>query len=462
MQREKPHLLFARTALTHEGWQRDVVVSIDASGHIAALEPSGKKPEGAAVFDLLLPGIANVHSHAFQRAMAGLTETASGAGQDNFWSWRQVMYHFTKRLTPEHIEIIARHFYIELLKQGYTAVGEFHYLHHDAAGKPYAARTELSDRIIAAAQSAGIYLTHMPVLYETANFGGVGPHEGQRRFIHALGDYLSLLEALRKRQHAGMRLGVAPHSLRAVTPDSLQALVKALPGMGIGDCPIHIHVAEQQKEVDDCLSWSGKRPVEWLLAHAPVGPQWCLIHATHATEDEIRHMAASGAVAGLCPTTEANLGDGIFPAEAYLRSGGRFGIGSDSNVCVSPWEEMRQMEYVQRLTTRRRNVLHGDGMASVGRTLFTRTASGGAQALGMNSGVIAPGCRADMVALATDTPLLSGKQGDQLLDTLVFASAAAAITHVWVGGECVIEHGAHRLEQESASQWRAVLKEIAA
>lgn len=443
MQWETPGVVCARHALTAEGWRQDVAIRI-GGGAVTAIGPA---PAGAAMFDVLLPGMANVHSHAFQRAMAGLTEFASAEGRDNFWNWREVMYHFLEILTPEDVERVARQFYIELLKQGYTAVGEFHYLHNDSKGHPYADPAELSHRIIAAAAASGIHLTHLPVMYETANFGGIPAHEGQRRFALTPGSYLRLLESLQKhyRDTPGLSLGIAPHSLRAVTPETLAHLHSALPGLGLAGCPIHIHAAEQEKEVADCLSWSGKRPVEWLLAAQPVDKSWCVIHATHMTPQETAGLAASGAVAGLCPTTEANLGDGIFPAEAYARAGGRIAIGSDSNVCTSPWEELRLMEYAQRLTLKKRNVLTGPYGAAVGRNLFERAARGGAQALGLNAGRIAIGARADLVALAMDTPWLVDKTADALLNTVIFGSPPR-VTDVFVAGRQVVAQGRHMLD----------------
>ncbi|NBO19572.1 MAG: formimidoylglutamate deiminase [Proteobacteria bacterium] len=440
MQWETPGVVCARHALTAEGWQQDVAIRI-SGGVITAIEPA---PAGAKAFDLLLPGMANVHSHAFQRAMVGLTEFASAEGKDNFWSWREVMYHFLETLTPEDVERVARQFYIELLEQGYTAVGEFHYLHNDSKGRPYADPAELSHRIIAAATAAGIHLTHLPVMYETANFGGIPAQEGQRRFVHTADSYLKLLESLQKnyRDTADVSLGVAPHSLRAVTPETLKKIFEALPGLGLAAAPRHIHAAEQEKEVADCLAWSGRRPVQWLLETQAVDSHWCLIHATHMTPQETAGLAASGAVAGLCPTTEANLGDGIFPAEAYAQDGGRMAIGSDSNVCTSPWEELRLMEYAQRLTLKKRNVLAGAYGASVGRSLFERAARGGAQALALPAGQIAVGLRADLVAVAQNSPWLVDKSGDAILNTLIFGSPPA-VTDVFVSGRHVVREGRH-------------------
>lgn len=460
MQWERPQQLFARAALTHHGWQENVLVEMDTTGLISRVTPNAQMPAGIPSFDLLLPGMSNVHSHAFQRAMAGLTETAGGSNDDNFWSWRQVMYRFKQRLKPSHVEAIAQYLYIELLKQGYTAVGEFHYLHNDASGTPYADRTELSQRIITAAQASGIHLTLLPVYYEASGFGGKPATEGQERFIHTPDDFLALIRTLKSQISGQMNLGIAPHSLRAVSGSSLNLLLNALPALGMEDCPVHIHVSEQMQEVEDCMAWSGKRPVQWLLDNAPVAENWCLVHATHAGPQELAGIAERKAVVGLCPTTEANLGDGIFPAADYLRQDGRFAIGSDSNVCVSPWDELRQMEYAQRLATRRRNVLVTEATPSVGYSLYTQAAMGGAQALGLKGGAIAPGRRADLVAVDTSAPLFAGKKWDQWLDTLIFILQAPPVSHVWIAGRCVIENGHHRLEEQSAHAWRNTIREI--
>jgi len=453
MQWKRYKAVFARKALTTQGWQKDVLINIDEGGLISAVEDSATSPPGAPSFDLVLPGMANVHSHAFQRAMTGLTEIASGEGRDNFWSWREVMYKFTFGLTPEAIEIIARALYIELLKHGYTAVGEFHYLHHDAQGKPYANVTELSDRIVTAARAAGIHLTHLPVMYETGNFGGKPTNDGQRRFLNTPDAYLKLLGELKKKYGDAddITLGVAPHSLRAVKPETLRAILEALE-----HCPMHMHIAEQEKEVADCLQWSRKRPMEWLLDNFNVDARWCLIHATHMTPEETATLAKTGATVGLCPTTEANLGDGIFQAEHFLTADGSFGIGTDSNVCTSPWEELKMMEYAQRLATRRRNVLCTESTPSAGRTLFARAAAGGAKALGINAGILAPETRADLVALSMEHPLLHSRKNDTILDTLIFG-ATAVVTDVFVAGRRVVENGAHAQEEESAEKLRQII-----
>lgn len=439
MQRETPKAIFANQALTARGWQRDVLITLE-NGRIKAITTSSTHAAGTLHYPLILPGLCDVHSHAFQRAMAGLTERTGGKADDNFWSWREVMYDFLGRFTPEDVERIARDLYMELLAHGYTSVGEFHYLHNNIDGSHYTNPSEMADAIVRAAASSGIHLTLLPVMYETSNFGGKPANAGQKRFTHAPDAFLKLMEKLAKQygKSDAVRLGIAPHSLRAVPPQSLAMILDALPSLGLAGCPVHIHAAEQIKEVEDCLAWSGKRPVEWLLANHDINERWCFIHATHMNVAETKALAKSGAVAGLCPTTEANLGDGIFPAETYIKSGGRFAVGSDSNVCVSPFEELKTMEYAQRLSQRRRAILF-EASPSVGRSLFEKAASGGAQALGVKSGVIAEGMRADLIAPDMSHSLLAGKTGDAVLDTLMFG-LHPRMTDVFVAGRHVI-HG---------------------
>jgi formimidoylglutamate deiminase len=471
--------LFAESALLPDGWARDVLLAIAADGAIeavipdAAADPRAKAARRAA--GPVLPGMPNLHSHAFQRAMAGLAERAGEAGtpgaDDSFWTWREVMYGFVNRLAPDQVEAIAAQLYVEMVKAGYTAVGEFHYLHHGLDGTPYGDRAELSERVIAAAGRAGIGITHLPVLYAQGGFGGKPPGPGQRRFINDLDGFLRIVESLRER-HRGdpqVRVGIAPHSLRAVTPQLLSDAVAALDRMD-DSAPIHIHIAEQTKEVDDCLEWSGRRPVEWLLDNQPVAARWCLVHATHMTEGETGRLADSGAVAGLCPTTEANLGDGLFPAPAYLARGGVFGIGSDSHISVSPVEELRWLEYGQRLITRQRNVLHGArqgrsnsaGSASVGATLLDGALAGGARALGRRIGRLEAGCRADLIVLDPDAPTLAGRSGDRLVDAAIFAGNLNPVRDVMVGGKWVVEDGIHVAEEDVLTRFRTALRELAA
>ncbi|MFQ5775746.1 MAG: formimidoylglutamate deiminase [Kiloniellaceae bacterium] len=441
--------LFAARALLPDGWARDVLLEIAPDGSFAAVTPNAEAGGAPRAGGPVLPGMANLHSHAFQRAMAGLTERA-GPDEDSFWTWREVMYGFVHRLSPEQVEAIAAQLYIEMLKAGYTAVGEFHYLHHDPDGRPYADPAEMSRRVIAAARAAGIGITHLPVLYGYGDFGGQPARAGQRRFLNDPERFLKLVGTLIADTRADPQVcvGIAPHSLRAITAETLAAALEGLDALD-AHAPIHIHVAEQMKEVHDCIAWSGERPLEWLLRNADLGPRWCLIHATHVTEEEARRLAESGAVAGLCPTTEANLGDGVFPAPAYLAAGGAFGIGSDSHVSLSPIEELRWLEYGQRLTLRRRNVLaEGAQAASVGARLYKGALAGGARALGRPIGRIAPGCRADLVVVDEARPALIGKADDVLLDALVFAGNENPVRDVMVGGAWRVRDGRHAREAE--------------
>ncbi|RVJ37665.1 formimidoylglutamate deiminase, partial [Sinorhizobium medicae] len=345
------HRLFAEQALLPTGWSENVAISIDQAGSIVAVEAGQlATPEDERLCGPVVPTMTNLHSHAFQRAMAGLAEVA-GTGDDSFWTWREEMYRTVGLVDPDDVEAIGAKLYVEMLKGGFGRVVEFHYLHHQLDGTPYADPAEMSLRILRAAQTSGIGLTHLPVFYARANFGGAAPKAGQRPFLHDPDRFLALLDRLSPAcEAAGATLGYAIHSLRAATPEEMGVILESSPVTG----PIHIHVAEQPREVEDCLAWSGQRPVEWLLDNMPVDERWCAIHATHMTPGETRRLAHSGAVAGLCPATEANLGDGIFPAVDYLAAGGRFGVGTDSHVATSVAEELRLLEYGQRLRDRRR------------------------------------------------------------------------------------------------------------
>lgn len=454
--------LFAERALLHSGWARNALLDIADDGRIASIVTDTERGEAEAVAGPLIPGMSNLHSHAFQRAFAGYSER-KGPGEDSFWTWRQVMYDFVGRISPEQVEIIAHQLYIEMLKAGYTAVGEFHYLHHDVDGGAYGNFTELSDRVIAAAESAGIAITHLPVLYAHSGFGGQPPSAGQRRFINRGDEYAVLLQDLfSKHGHKpNVRIGCAPHSLRAVTPDALRDALSALDSLD-ALAPVHIHIAEQTKEVEDCLAWSGKRPVEWLLDNIEVDARWCLVHATHLSDSERTRLAATKAVAGLCLTTEANLGDGLFPAKAYFAEGGRFGVGSDSHVSVSPVEELRLLEYGQRLIHRSRAVLASAEQPSVGRTLWQGASSGGGQALGLDSGIIVPGFRADFVVLDERVPALFGKDEDYLLDAAIFAGNHNPVRDVMVGGRWVVRDGRHADEDAVARRFAEVQRQVRA
>ncbi|QWW71608.1 formimidoylglutamate deiminase [Rhizobium sp. WYJ-E13] len=444
--------LHAATALLAEGWRKNVRLTL-ADGRIAAIETDVAPDASDDRHAVLLPAMPNLHSHAFQRAMAGLAEVR-GPASDSFWSWRTVMYRFALSMTPDHVEAVAAKLYMEMLEAGFCRVGEFHYLHHDKDGSPYANIAEMAERIGAASAETGIGLTLLPVLYAHSGFGGADPIEGQRRFINSTESFARLMDGCRQvtGRLSGAEIGVAPHSLRAVTPDELSVAI-ALAGNG----PIHIHVAEQVKEVEDCLAWSGARPVQWLLDHTPVDQRWCLIHATHMTEDETRRMAKSGAIAGLCPITEANLGDGTFSAPLFLTEGGRFGIGSDSNILISVAEELRQLEYSERLALRARNVIASTG-GSTGQALFEQALAGGGEALKAPSGLVA-GNYADIVSL--DTRAVSYLSEDRLLDHWIFAGGVA-VDSVWALGRKQVENGRHLRRDLIDRRFVAAMNELLA
>ena len=442
--------LHAQAALLPGGWARDVRIEI-AGGRIAGIAvgvPAQASDERHAA---LIPAMPNLHSHAFQRAMAGLAEVR-GPGSDSFWSWRTVMYKFALSMTPDDVEAVAAQLYMEMLEAGFCRVGEFHYLHHDRDGSPFANIAEMAERIGAASAEAGIGLTLLPVLYARSGFGGGAPIEGQRRFINGPDRFATLMDGCRRMIATldGAVLGLAPHSLRAVTPEELAFAVD------LGrDGPIHIHVAEQVKEVEDCIAWSGARPVEWLFDHAEVDARWCLIHATHMTEDETRRMARSGAIAGLCPITEANLGDGTFPAPQFLEEGGRYGIGSDSNILISLSEELRQLEYSQRLALRARNVV-APASGSTGHTLYDRAVEGGELALGVKTG-LSEGNSADLVALdVSAVPYLSS---DQWLDQWLFAGGIR-VDAVWALGRKQVSGGRHVRRDAISMRFQAAMRRL--
>ncbi|MDZ3833523.1 MAG: formimidoylglutamate deiminase [Sphingopyxis sp.] len=448
--------LHFRHALLPGGWAGQVRIGI-ADGRIVTLAEGVEAEADDARHAVGLPGMPNLHSHAFQRGMAGLAEVR-GPGGDSFWTWRDIMYRFVDRIDPDGLRAIAALAYVEMLESGFTRVGEFHYLHRAPGGDAYADPAEMTRAIVAAAADTGIALTHLPVFYAHAGFGGTPPNPGQRRFVHDLDGFARLLDAARAAAAdlPDAIVGVAPHSLRAVTEDELGALA----GLA-GGSPIHIHIAEQVKEVEDCLAWSGQRPVEWLLGHAAVDPRWCLVHATHMTEAETRALAASGAVAGLCPVTEANLGDGLFPAEAFLAAGGRFGVGSDSNVLIDMSEELRWFEYGQRLFARGRNILAPGAGRSTGQALFDGALTGGAQALGVAAG-LAVGHAADMVSLDIRHPSLGGRSGAALIDSFLFAAGRGAIDCVWRRGAEVVRGGRHVARDRIAADYRRALEPLVA
>ncbi|KQX19224.1 MULTISPECIES: formimidoylglutamate deiminase [unclassified Sphingomonas] len=442
-------------ALLPGGWAVDVALLV-RDGLVAAVDAGAAAPRtDAERHAIALPGLPNLHSHAFQRGMAGLAEVNLG-GDDSFWSWRETMYRFVARLTPDHLHAIAAMAYAEMLETGFTRVGEFHYLHRDIGGAAFDDPAAMSLAIVEAAAETGIALTHLPVFYAHSGFGGAAAGEGQRRFLHDVDGYAALLDRLRQPIEAlpDAVLGVAPHSLRAVTPEELAAVAALVGG------PVHIHVAEQVKEVEDCLAWSGARPVEWLLDHAAVDARWCLVHATHMTDGEARRAAASGAVAGLCPITEANLGDGIFPAEVFLAAGGAYGVGSDSNILIDASEELRLLEYGQRLAHRRRNRLAPPG-ASVGDTLYRSALAGGARALGAPA-ALAVGNPADFVTLDADHPSLAERREGLLADGWLFAAGRQAVDGVWRRGHRLVTAGRHVDRARIAARYRRILGELLA
>ncbi|HEV3011572.1 MAG TPA: formimidoylglutamate deiminase [Burkholderiales bacterium] len=436
---------FAREALLPQGWARDVVISVDKGAivEVAANSRGGEKLAGP-----VLPGMANLHSHAFQRAMAGLTEMR-GPGEDDFWTWRELMYRFVERVTPAQAKAIAAQLYLEMLTHGYTAVAEFHYVHHPAG---------MLMSHLEAARDTGIAITLLPSLYTWSGFGRKPLQPRQKRFSSDVSQILSMLEHARRHVSPEANLGVAPHSLRAVDPQALKELVAAVPA----DAPVHIHAAEQTREVDECKAALGKRPVEWLLSEMPVDRRWCVVHATQVTDEEMRALAASGAVAGLCPTTEGNLGDGIFPLAEYRASHGRYGIGGDSHVSRDPTEELRLLEYFQRVMKRKRNLTRSERNPSVGTTLWLEAAAGGAQALGRRMGAIAAGMRADLVVLDQESVDLTGRSGDAIANAFIFSGARSLVRDVMVAGRWVVREKRHPKARAAAAAYKRTLKALLA
>ncbi|MGA9828039.1 MAG: formimidoylglutamate deiminase [Rhodanobacteraceae bacterium] len=472
--------LFAEHLWVPRGFVHNARVDV-AGGTIAEVSRDAACGDAEIVGRWVIPGMPNVHSHAFQRAMAGLTERRPGTvatGEDrealipdrtlqvdNFWTWREVMYAFAGRIDPDALHAIAAQLYVEMLKAGYTRVCEFHYLHQQPDGSPYADPAAMSLALIEAAEETGIGLTLLPTLYMTGGFDGRALSERQRRFGLDLDGYLRLVEQLRAVRSPGLRIGVAFHSLRAVPEDAMRMLLECETAHG---SPIHIHIAEQIGEVQDCLAIRNARPVEWLLDHMPVDRRWCVVHATHLTDEETRRLAATGAVVGLCPTTEANLGDGIFPLKAWRDANGAVGIGSDSHVSVSPVEELRWLEYGQRLNLRHRNIAADPG-ASVGATLWSAAFDGGARACGIPTGVFAVNgghdsvpARADLLVLDDESPLLAANAAASVLDCLVFAGNTPLVKHVMVEGTWRVRNAHHEDEERIAMRYRKTIEALTA
>lgn len=446
--------LFVEKALLSDGWAHNVRITID-EGIITGINHSPKQAHDTEM-PIVIPGMTNVHSHAFQRAFAGLTELKT-SNQDNFWSWREAMYSLLSHLGPDEIEIITQQLYVEMLKAGYTHVGEFHYIHNDKDGKPYRDHTIMSSSIIDVAIDIGIRITHLPVFYAHSGFGGKSPTEGQKRFLHTPQSFLSLYTELDSyyANHPSVKIGIAPHSLRASTPDELTELFENV----ASTTRIHIHIAEQLAEVEDCCAWSGQRPVDWLYDHFDIDSRWCLVHATHVTESELKRIADSKTSVGLCPTTEANLGDGIFPTAEYLARGGKICIGSDSHVSISPIEELRFLEYEQRLIHRKRGILSSPGK-SVGQSLWMETATNGSNALGTAGGSISIGRCADLIALNPNCPSLITKDDRTRMDGVVFDGNINPVTDVMVNGQWVIKDCHHPAENEIFNAFRALCRKL--
>ena len=450
--------LFARHALLPEGWRKDVLIEWDAGGDISVVTV-GAAAAGAEVAEYALPGMINLHSHSFQRALGGRTEKAGGAVrqvQDSFWTWRELMYRFARNITPEHIEAIAAQLFAECLRHGYTSLCEFHYVQRAPDGAMYRRPAETAERVIAAARLTGIGMTMLPVLYSYSGFGQSPLKPEQQRFRTDARDVLRVIEALAPLRDAQTEVGVAPHSLRAASVEQIGEVLASLPATR----PVHIHIAEQQAEVRQSLDFSGLRPVQWLLDRIEVDQRWCLIHATHLAPDEIAGIARSGAVAGLCPTTEANLGDGMFPLEPFLAAGGRFGIGSDSHVSQSAVEELRWLEYGQRLQHQRRNIAVSAEERNVGDFLWQGALRGGAQAAGRPVGALAPGRRADVIVLDDGHPNMFGLALDEVLGSFVFSGNDNLVKDVMVGGQWVVRNQQHVAQQAIAARFKQTLAEL--
>ncbi|MES2296499.1 MAG: formimidoylglutamate deiminase [Pseudomonadota bacterium] len=447
--------LFARQALLADGWQADVLLEWDEGGTLTAVTAGASAPAGVPHAQLVVPGMVNLHSHAFQRALGGLTEQA-GDGPDSFWTWRDLMYRFARNITPEHIEAIAAQLFSECLRHGYTSLCEFHYVQRDPAGNMYARPAETAERVIAAARSTGIGVTMLPVLYSYAGFGEQALKDEQQRFRTDADQVLRIIEALEPMRDAQTEVGVAPHSLRAASVDQIRQVLSALPAAR----PVHIHIAEQQAEVQQCLAYSARRPVQYLMEQIEVDARWCLVHATHLMEDELLAIARSGAVAGLCPTTEANLGDGLFPLLPFLEAGGRFGVGSDSHISQSAVEELRWLEYGQRLQHQRRNIAASDRQRHVGDFLWQGALAGGAQAAGRPVGVLAAGKRADLLVLDDAHPNLDGTPVDAVLGTLVFCGNDNLVKDVLAGGRWVVRGQRHAQQDAIAERFKRTVAEL--
>ncbi|XQW84998.1 formimidoylglutamate deiminase [Thalassotalea piscium] len=449
--------LYADRVLLSKGWKRKQTLTI-VDGIITNIT-TGQEPDAESV-GTVIPGMVNCHSHAFQRAFAGFSEQGS-EGKDSFWTWRNVMYQFLAQLTADDAQIIATELYIEMLKAGYTRVAEFHYLHHNIDGSTYNNLATMAEAIFKASKQSGIGLTLLPVLYQYSGFGQLAPNNGQKRFINSTEQFNTLVSDCYQlsQTYSNTNIGIAPHSLRAVDENSLNHAIEHVRALD-SKAPIHIHIAEQQKEVDDCIQHYQQRPVQWLLNHCDLDSHWCLIHATHIDEKERHGIIATQAIAGICPTTEANLGDGIFPTTEFLAEGGTIAIGSDSHISINPIEELRWLEYIQRLVKQQRTLLATTEQASVGEFLWTHTAKIGAQSTNSNVGELAIGKQADLLVLDEDKLALFAAEDEYLLDSLLFATQNNVIADVMVNGQWCVRNGQHPLEQEAAEAFKQLLQRI--
>jgi len=453
----KSSTLFARHAWLENGWTENVRLHWNDAGNLTLVEDRAVAGADEVAEEFVVPGMVNLHSHAFQRAIAGMTEVA-GEGPDSFWTWRDLMYRFALALNPDQIGAIAAQLYSECLRHGYTAVCEFHYLHRATDGAFYTNMAETAHRVIAAAEHTGIGITMLPVLYSYADFGELPLRHEQRRFATDPEQILKIVQLLEPARNGQTEIGVAPHSLRAASTAQINALVSALPA----GRPVHIHIAEQQKEVDSCIAFSGKRPVELLYETQDVNERWCLVHATHLTRSETARIARSRAIAGICTSTEGNLGDGFFPLPEYIEQQGRFGIGSDSHVSQSPIEELRWLEYGQRLRAQRRNVSSVAGQRHVGDFLWKASLEGGAQASGRQVGKLAAGYRADLLVLDAAHPNLNGIKSADVINSWIFSGNDNLVRDVLVGGRWRVKNGRHVLQSEISQRFTDTMNQLRA
>lgn len=448
--------IHAKEALLPTGWAQDVQIVVEEDGRIGSV--GAQTAAADHLLDLALPAPLNLHSHSFQRAMAGLTERRGPDPRDSFWTWRALMYRFLDQLSPDQVEAIAALVFMEMLEAGYAGVAEFHYLHHGPDGMPYDDPAELAGRIVAGANTTGIGLTLLPVLYQ---FGGCDRRPllgGQKRFGNTPETFAHLHAGARRMLGAATpdaALGVAPHSLRAVDPDGI-ALVQKLRGTG----PVHMHLAEQVAEVEEVRDLMGARPVEYALNEIGLDENWCLIHCTQMNAAEVSGLAKSGAVVGLCPITESSLGDGVFEGAGFLEAGGRFGIGSDSNVHISLFDELRTLEYSQRLRDHSRAAL-ATSSQSTGRVLFEQAAANGARAGGRAAGALQEGLWADILGIKTDNYLIENRKGDVALDTLIFGGrGASCVNDVWSAGRHLVRRGRHVAHDAIVGQYRKAVAQL--